>query len=382
VDGDIMRSVDNDPLSSYVPHPGLSIPIVTVLDSEGNILEDQQRAVVRFCIQDGRGADILFAVGTNGEWDRIDNTHRQDASRIIVEECRRSSPTNRRVEAWVGITAHSRSETLENLEYAVALDADAVVISPLSIRDLDNPVELVTRDIGALFERAGKMLPVFLYDNADIAAPGKPLHLHTRDVKEMSQLPYVRGIKVTASKSELGNYTRAASHFKLAHEFVIYAGNAHLIFDLFAPPDGVVATAKRYWNHYLTRHSLPYGVVAGPANAMPREWQRAWQWCRKQDPEQMYRYARALEEFRDACSFTRSGVSYVPMIACLKASLAELGVISSDAVATGTPPLSAEERREFAARFDTLRKKWARVLEPEWLSAYDAATRGRASANG
>jgi dihydrodipicolinate synthase/N-acetylneuraminate lyase len=377
-----MQPANSDPLASYLPHPGLSIPIVTVLDGAGRIVEDEQRAVVRFCIQDGRGADILFAVGTNGEWDRIDNARRQEASRIIVDECRRASPSNHRVEAWVGITAHTIAQTLENLEYATALNADAVVLSPLSIRDCNDAVELVTRDVDAIFERAGKMIPVFLYDNADIAAPGKAPHLHTRDVKQMSRLPYVRGIKVTASKSELGNYTRAASHFKLAHEFVIYAGNAHLIFDLFAPPDGAVAAAKHYWNRYLTRHSLPYGVVAGPANAMPREWPRAWQWCRKHDPEQMHRYARALEEFRDACSFARSGSAYVPMIACLKASLAELGVISSDAVAAGTPPLSPEERREFASRFHKLREKWARNLEPEWLSAYDAASRGHASANG
>jgi dihydrodipicolinate synthase/N-acetylneuraminate lyase len=201
-------------------------------------------------------------------------------------------------------------------------------------------------------------------------------------VKVMSRLPYVRGIKVTASKSELGNYTRAASHFKLAHEFVIYAGNAYLIFDLFAPPAGVVGAAKHYWNHYLTSHTLPYGVVVGPANAMPREWQRAWQWCRKHDPEQMHRYAEALEEFRAACSFDRSGAAYVPMIACLKASLVERGVISSEAIASGTPALSADERREFAARFHKLREKWVRNLEPDWLSAYDAASRGRASANG
>jgi len=377
-----MQSAGNDPLTAYLPHPGLSIPIVTVLDGGGNIIEVEQRAAVRFCIQDGRGADIIFAVGTNGEWDRINNAHRQEASRIIVDECRRSSPADRHVEAWVGVTAHTRAETLENLEYSLALNADAVVISPLSIIDVDDPVELVQREVGAILKRAGKMIPVFLYDNADIAAPGKPLHLHTQDVKQMSQLAYVRGIKVTASKSELGNYTRAASHFKLAHEFVIYAGNAHLIFDLFSPPDGVVAAAKHYWNHYLTRHSLPYGVVAGPANAMPREWQRAWQWCRKQDPEQMHRYAHALEEFRDACSFTRSGAAYVPMIACLKAALMELGVISSAAVARETPALSAGERREFASRFHSLREKWARVLEPEWLSAYDAGIRGRASSNG
>src|SRR6202790_655102 len=118
-----MQPENSDPLSSYVPHPGLSIPIVTVLDREGRIIEDEQRAVVRFCIQDGRGADILFAVGTNGEWDRIDNAHRQEASRIIVDECRRFSPKNRHVEAWVGITAHTRAETLENLEYSLALDA-------------------------------------------------------------------------------------------------------------------------------------------------------------------------------------------------------------------------------------------------------------------
>ena len=379
-----MPSSNVDPLASYVPHPGLSIPIITVLDGAGGIIESEQRDVVRFCIQDGRGADILFAVGTNGEWDRLDNPGRQEASRIIVEECRRVSPKDRRVEAWVGITAHTTAETLENLEYALTLDADAVVISPLSITDCDDPVALVTREVGSIFERSGKMIPVFLYDNADIAAPGKPLHLHTRDVKQMSQLPYVRGIKVTASKSELGNYTRAASHFKLAHEFAIYAGNAHLIFDLFAPPDGAVAAAKHYWNRFLTQHSLPHGVVAGPANAMPREWQRGWQWCRKQDPEQMHRYAKALEEFRDACSFARSGGAqgHVPMIACLKASLAELGVISSDAVATGTPPLSAEERREFASRFHNLREKWARHLEPDWLSTYDAPNRGHASANG
>ncbi len=364
----------DDPLSAYVPHPGLSIPIVTIMDRAGGILEQEQRAVVRFCIQDGRGADIIFAIGTNGEWDRIDNQRRQQAARIIVEECRRSSSGKRPVEAWVGITAHTRAESLANLEYAIALEADAAVVAPLSIADVADPVDFLTRDVGEVFARAGKMIPVFLYDNADIAAPGKPPHLHTRDVKRMSRLNYVRGIKVTASKSELGNYTRAAAHFKLAHEFAIYAGNAHLIFDLFSPPNGMFAATRHHWNRYLIGHSLPYGVVAGPANVAPREWQRAWQWCRKQDPEQIYRYSRTLDEFNEACSFPRSGVTYLPMIACLKAALAELGVVGSETVAAGTPSLTTEERREFARRFHELRERWVRVLEPEWLSAYDPAT--------
>ena len=90
----------------------------------------------------------------------------------------------------------------------------------------------------------------------------------------------MRGIKVTAGKTVIGNYTRAASHFKAGHEFAIYAGNAYLIFDLFAPPEGVGDRMRHYWNRYLTQRTRPYGVVAGAANAMPREWQRAWQVCR------------------------------------------------------------------------------------------------------
>ena len=364
-----MQTDSNDPLPSYVPHPGLSIPIVTVLDGAGNILEDQQRAAVSFCIQDGHGADILFAVGTNGEWDRIDNAHRQEASRIIVDECRRSSPPNRRVEAWVGVTAHTRAETLRTLEYSLTLDADAVVISPLSMRDVDDPVAAGhprrRHDLRARGKNAsGVPLRQCRYRRARQAAR----ICIPRDVKQMSQLPYVRGIKVTASKSELGNYTRAASHFKLAHEFVIYAGNAHLIFDLFAPARGVVATAKHYWNHYLTSHSLPYGVVV-----RTRESDAARMATRMAMVPQAGPRADAslceqrLRNFATPAHSRAPAQPYVPMIACLKAALVELGVISSDAIAQGHP--AVERRRAPRIRLRAsiaCERNGLRVLEPEW----------------
>ena len=72
-------------LDDYIPRPGLSVPIVTILDARGRILEDQQRAVVRFALQNGAGADIIFAAGTTGEWDRIDNSRRQAVTRIAIE---------------------------------------------------------------------------------------------------------------------------------------------------------------------------------------------------------------------------------------------------------------------------------------------------------
>ena len=57
--------------------------------------------------------------------------------RIAVDECRRiSARVGRKVEAWAGITAHTRAETIANLEYALDLEADAAVIAPLSISDV------------------------------------------------------------------------------------------------------------------------------------------------------------------------------------------------------------------------------------------------------
>jgi len=357
----------------YKPRPGLSIPIVTVLDRSGRVLADEQRAVVRYALQEDAGADIIFAAGTTGEWDRLDNPRRQLVARIAVEECRKGARAGaRRVEAWAGITARSRVETLENLTHALEIAADAAVVAPLSITDVDDPVEFVTRDIGTLFDRRGRALPIFLHDNADTTAPGRAAHLHTRDVKKMSRLAYVRGVNVTASKAVLGNYTRAASAFKRKGEFGVYSGNPYLIFDLFRRPSGLRGWTRHYWNRYLTQNALPLGIVAGAANLMPREWQRTWQVCRAGDDALMERYASVLEPSRESSDFVRARKPYRAAIACLKAALSDLGVCSSDAVAPGTPALEEAERREFLRSFRDLRRRAAATLEPEWLSEWAA----------
>jgi len=372
-------------LGTYKPRTGLSVPIVTVLDRDGNIIEDEQRSVVRYAIQEcanGQtlGADIVFAAGTNGEWNRIDNQRRQQVCRIALEECRANA--NRSVQMWAGITAPNRADTIENLEYSIEIGADAAVVAPLSIADIDNPVDFVAHDIGEVFARRGIVIPVFLYDNADIAAAGRPPHLHTRDVKRMAELDYVRGIKVTATKAVLGNYTRAASHFKARGEFTIYFGNAYLIFDLFAPPGGVSGWAVYLWNRYVTRGSMLSGVVAGPANVMPREWRRAWAVAQHSDAALMAKYERVLSALRDACEFQRGGKRYRPTLACLKAALAERGVISSEAVASGTPSLEAPERAEFARRIDSVFKLAAQTLETGYVSETSSPGRMMVSRNG
>lgn len=180
-------------LQTYRPRRGLSIPTITVLDDAGRILESDQRRVFRYVVQQGYGADIIFGVGTNGEWNRLTNEQRQTVMAIEGEEVRRINEDLRQhghppVEAWVGITGTTRAETLANLDLALDLGADAGVIAPLSIRDVDDVVRFFQRDVVALFERKGKLLPLFLYDNADIAINPQVPHLRTRDVKRLSRL--------------------------------------------------------------------------------------------------------------------------------------------------------------------------------------------------
>jgi len=348
-------------LDSYIPRSGLSIPIVTVVDRAGNVPEDEQLAVIRYAVQNGHGADIIFAVGTNGEWNRLDNQQRQRVFRIATDECRRLTAAGKPVEAWLGVTAHTRAETLENLACSIELAADAVVIAPLSIRDVDDCAGFIERDVAGVFERHGHAVPVFLYENEGIAAPGKPRHLDVGDVATLSRLDFVRGIKVTADRDILDLFVGAATSFDKTHEFPIYAGNAYLIFDLMAPSKNI--------DHHHRKPPLR-GIVCGPANMTPREWKRAWEVTVAGDLPLMETYDALLDEFRQATFFKRGGGEIELGIAALKTSLMDAGVITSDLVAPGTEPFHGTEREEFIRRLRELRERAEAVVEPGWLSSW------------
>lgn len=357
----------------YQPRRGLSIPAITVLDTSGRVIEDEQRAVFRYVAQQGLGADIIFGVGTTGEWNRISNSERQRLIRIEVNEIARINQEValrelRPVEAWVGVTAATRAETLANLEYALEARADAAVIAPLSIGDLADVVLFFQRDVSDLFDHRGRWLPVFLYDNADIAADPRVSHIRTRDVKRLSRLPFIFGLKVSASRRVLGNYTKGAGHFKDKNEFGIYIGNAMLMFQVFDLEHGLLGRVSEYWNRYLLHNDLPIGVVAGPANALPREWQRAWRACYAGDEHLMSIYKRAFEQFEAACRFSKRGRQVDKIIACLKLALKLDGIIDSDYMATGTAGLEANEGREFSEAYARIKKYLASETDSAWIS--------------
>lgn len=357
----------------YQPRRGLSIPAITVLDARCRVIEDEQRRVFRYLSQEGRGADILFGVGTTGEWNRISNNERQRLIRIETDEVARinqgvSAREIRPLEAWVGVTGATRVETLANIECALEARADAVVIAPLSITDLFDVVSFFQQSVSDLFDHRGRWLPVFLYDNADIAANPRNPHLRTRDVKQLSRLPFIFGMKVSASRRVLGNYTKGAGHFKDKWEFGIYIGNAMLMFQVFDLESGLLGRVREYWNRYLLRNELPIGVVSGPANALPREWQRAWRACNAGDERLMSIYRSAFELFGAACHFLQGGRQVEKVIACVKHALKLEGVISSDLVAEGTRALDASERREFAERYRRIKEILSETTDPIWIS--------------
>ncbi|HEY6403596.1 MAG TPA: hypothetical protein VI479_19395, partial [Blastocatellia bacterium] len=281
------------------------------------------------------------------------------------------------VEAWVGVNGFTRAEILDNLDAAIQLGADAAVIAPLAVEDLAERdiVRFFQRDIADLIEASKSCLPVFLYDNADINAQGQPPHIRTRIVKHLSRLPWLRGIKVSASRRVIGNYTKAALHYKQPGEFGIYIGNAMLIFEMYRPSHGPLGRLREGWRWRLLRHTPPIGVVSGPANCMPREWQKAWRVCWAGDDELTDVYQDLCARFEEICGFEENGRRVVKMIACLKRALELDGVISSAAVGRGTRALSDEQRKIFSDDYYALCDYARKRVDPIWRTSTGATRR-------
>jgi dihydrodipicolinate synthase/N-acetylneuraminate lyase len=307
------------------------------LDEDGQLVEDDQRSLVRYVIQDGYGADVVFAAGTTGEWDKVSNAVRQRVVQVCAEEVSKVNALlagtarlgGREVEMWAGITAPSPEETLDNLDFAISCGADAAVLAPLSIEGIDDPVRFVTREVADLLDARTRRIPVYLYDNADIAIDPKVPHIRTRQVKALSRLDFVRGIKVSAPRKVLGHYTKAAASFNDRGEFAIYVGDAMLIFEIFRP---------------------------------------RWQVCRAGDAERMEQVRNVLAAFREGTHSTSGRRT----IACLKRALLGLGVISSDAVAGGTPQLTRPDAERFDEVFSAVRERSARTIRAPWVSVAPA----------
>ena len=316
-------------------------------------------------------ATSSFCNETTGEWNRLSAASRDTITRItcdVVAEERARLAGHRPVLAWVGITGHTVAECLQHLRCAIACGADGVVLAPLSVVDSPGVVALLQGPVTDCMGDAGRHVPLLLYDNAAITADGGAPHLRTRDVKRLSRLDHVVGIKVSALARVLGSYTRGARHFNERHAFAVYVGNAFDIVSLFRPRQELVGVVNDHWRRYWLQASRPDGVVSGHANVLPREWQRAWLACERGEVQAMETMQQVLQALRAATRFSAGGATHKRTIACLKLALKIQGVISDASVAPGTPSLSAAQQSEFARRFAEIQATVQTVVEPRWRS--------------
>lgn len=320
------------------PKKGLNIPLVTIFDETGEIIEADQRRVIRYTIRDGDGADSIFLCGTTGEFNRMTNRQRQQLFAVGIDEVQRvnaSLPADKKIEAWVGVTAETKAETLENLKVARELKADLAVISPLTITDLqpENIVDFFENEIA---EIVGDELPISLYDNPDIAAnPDVAGNLTVEIIEELRRIPFVVALKASVTREVMQEFMNAFSGANGKPEFDIFYGNAPLIFVM----DEMRSVAQ------MSEQTRIAGVVSGTANVFPHEWKEAWEAAERGDAQSIESYRDAFADFEKLCRSSSENYAMTKLVAGIKRAMYKRKVISSPLVGAGTPALTAEEAK-------------------------------------
>jgi len=120
------------------------------------------------------------------------------------------------------------------------------------------------------------------------------------------------------------------------------------------------------WRDHLLHDTPPIGVVSGPANCLPREWQKAWRVCWAGDDELTDVYKDLCSRFEEICRFDEGGRRVMKTIACVKCALVLDGIISSAAVGRETRALSDEQRKIFCDDYCALRNYARKRIDPTW----------------
>jgi arabinose-5-phosphate isomerase len=334
---------------------GLCVPAVCALDAKGGFDAASQEKLAAFLARGeaGAGAQALFSNGTTGEWSRLDAA----VQRRVTETLHYALAGGRGPSLWAGVSAASAGALLQNLEHALKLGAQAAVVAPLAVADVPDPLALFHRHITPLYQRLGKGLPVFLYDNPDEYKQGKADRLRTRQVKQLARLDYVCGVKVTADPKTAGNYLKGARQAKARHEFGVYLGRSQQLFPLFRPASGPLGNLAERWRRFWVSAEPPQGIVPGSGNLFPSAWRQAWAACVAGDRERMDAFELAFRRLHEAFRFSGEN----KLVACVKTALAEEGVIAGPTLAPGTPGLNAEERSRWLLAYRNAKAELGRL---------------------
>lgn len=202
---------------------GVIPPIVTPMDEEENINEEQLRMQVNRLI--GAGVHGIFALGTNGEGYILSETEKERVLETVIEE------TAGRVPVYAGTGAVSTRDTIRLSQRAKAMGADILsVITPwfaaASQEELIEHYRTVARAVD---------MPVVLY-NIPVRT-GNALSPAT--VEKLSEVDNIVGVKDSS-----GNFDNMLQYIERTRDrnFAVLSGNDSLIlWNLLAGGSGGIA---------------------------------------------------------------------------------------------------------------------------------------------
>lgn len=210
---------------------GIFVPILTPIDTTGDIDEAKLRHQVSYVIE--HGVDGILAFGSNSEFYMFEDDEMIEATTAIVDE------VAGRVPVMFGVGHIRTSRAVALARRAVALDIDAIsVLQPMFIK----PTPDALYHHFAAIAQAVSDTAMFLYNNPGRTGYPIPIDVIIRLAHE---LPNVVGIK-----DSTGNITDLQELIRLTADldFTVFAGKDTIVYPgLCCGADGAVcSTANIY----------------------------------------------------------------------------------------------------------------------------------------
>jgi D-arabinose 5-phosphate isomerase GutQ/sugar/nucleoside kinase (ribokinase family) len=312
---------------------GLCIPLPTAIAQDGSFDAPSQERLLRF-LAASKPAAILSAPSLENLAPELSRKANEAAHFAALGPA-----------LAMGISAASVEGLLGNLEHAIKLGAQSLVLDPLACADSGDPVALFHRHLIPRLDHLGKSLPILLDDG------GGERRLRTRDLKQLSRLDAVVGLLAGGSPKVVGNYLKGARHYKARHEFGVYLSNAELIFPLFMPVRNALGALRDHWMRLWMGAEHPQGIAPLSAVLFPAAWNEAWNAALAGDAQRMTAFARAFEAL---------GSLDLPKV---RAALLEEGIFSSDRPpeGPGQGPMEDGARRAWLFEYFSSKKELSKL---------------------
>jgi 4-hydroxy-tetrahydrodipicolinate synthase len=297
------------PHVSFGSFEGIVVPLLSPLDEQERIIEQDLRSLVRHLL--GKGVAGLLAPSGTGEFFSLSAEERRRSVAIVSDEVQGRVP----VIAIAG--ACSTRESLAHIEAARDAGADAVMATPPYYAPVGQ------RGLATFFRTmaAEGGLPLWMYQQ-----PGETkLSIAPETVAELAETPGIVGIKVSAGP-DLLYYHRVVRLMRRRPDFRVLMGEDFNCLGAFA----------------LGGH----GAVATLANILPDEFVGLWCAVKAGDLATARRLQDRIMEAQELLVFVRTGC----MQHACKVVLQRRGLFSTTRCTSPLEPLAEDERAAVEAR--------------------------------